>query len=197
MSIAQQLGQWLGLVMIAALGGYICYRIAWFAGSVRDRFRRWVADGKRPEPTDPSPTWLAIGGRVVRESRDANGVRVIEAIDITEVSLVPPYQMGDLKKYAGTFEPLMVSPPCEPFARRIVTSSRRGGKTEAQRLAGRHPPGEIAVGLVLDLERDILDGDRPSITEPRGIFGRAIADHDAARRERFENGTGQTDWPFP
>lgn len=219
---AQAIGQWAGLVIISVTVGAIGFGLLQIVLSVRDYFRRrafYIEASRKlgesiarnmPAP----PANLTVAGRVIRESRDRNGVRVIEALELSDVG-TDPYQLGDLKKYgppAGPFELMMASPPCEPFRRGeyprvVVTSSRKGGKTEAQRLAllqadtlctpynlrpylfggtsydsmavgliirqatkSPRPPGEIAIGVALDLERDFLDGDRPTLEPPRGIF---------------------------
>lgn len=159
MSSAQAIGQWLGVTIIAVTGGAIGFGLLQIVLSIRDYFRRrafYIEASRKlgesiarnmPAP----PVNLTVGGRVIRESRDRNGVRVIEAIELTDVG-ADAYQLGDLRKYgppAGPFELMMASPPCEPMARGsgfpptagtfrrgeypVVVSSIRGGKTEEAR----------------------------------------------------------------
>lgn len=204
MNGAQEVGQWLGITIIAVMGGAIGFGLLQIVLSIRDYFRRrsFYIEAARKMGENVARNWpappanLTVAGRVTRERRDENGVRVIEGFELASVS---PFPRGE-------------------YPRVVVASARRGGKTEALRELKRRdeerrtvystPPaamllgfsgnrnGEIAVGARLDFEREIMDGDRPSSIEPRGIFGAAL-EHDAERRRRFETGEGQTDWPFP
>lgn len=225
MSLDQQLGQWVGVTTISVMVGAILFGFVQIALSVRDYFRRrefYIEAARKmgehvARMTRPAQN-LTVGGRIIREHRDRNGVRIVEALELTEVN-ADPYQLGDLRLYgdvqkapsAGPFEFITASPPCEPMVRAsgfppmagsfrrgehpvvIVAPSRRGMKTEDARrlkslwdLAHERPystpaeamllgfsggrNGEIAIGARLDFERSVMDGDRPSSIEPRGIF---------------------------
>lgn len=214
---AQTVGQWFGLVVMAIAGGWILFGV-W---RLVDAARVFVREHRRAKVAAEVLAEYSPAGRVER-SHDENGVRVIDRFQLTAVA---PVQL-DLNRRGE-------------HRKVVVLHARQGGKTEALRELRRRdeerrtvystPPaamllgfsgnrnGEIAVGARLDFERQIMDGDRPSSTEPRGIFNNdgqligdghtqprgifgdavSFAEQDERRRRAFEEGTGRTDWPFP
>lgn len=181
----------IGYVCMASFG-FLAYQIAMLGVDAwrRREYRRAV------EVIDARNIRMGLGGIVTKSSLRPDGIREIKAFDLTHVSLIPSASM------------IMASPPCEPFARGeystvvSLTSSRRACSVfPLRRALSDTSPGfqrRPRRCSSLDFERSIMDGDRPSSVEPRGIFGGvSAAEHDAMRRKNFEEGTGRTDWPFP
>jgi len=168
---AQTFGQILGLALIATLGGAILFGFLNIARAVSSffaqrrrsiAFAQIVAEKAEARAKLPEPKWTHF----------------------EPIIASPPCEM--VAPRSSTFRR-------GEYPRVVIQSSRTGGKTEALRqLKSLHelaherpystPPeamllgfagnrnGEIAVGARLDFERQIMDGDRPSSIEPRGIF---------------------------
>lgn len=187
MSIAQQVGQWLGLVILAVIFGAIGYQFIRAGRAVRrflERQRRASAFGELvAEKIDiraelPEPRWVRF--EPIMESPPCK-MLAPETLRRGQHVAVGARRQGktdelrrQLDRYVDRGHAVFLNgrPYMTVKGAQTALVHRYSTPEEVMLLAFKHGgEGEIAIGARLDFERYIMDGDRPSLEEPRGIFG--------------------------
>lgn len=186
MSIAQQVGQWLGLVILAVIFGSIGYQFLRLARAVRgflenrrraQAFGELVAEKVQLRAELPEPKWVRFEPVMASPPCEMLAPETLRRGQHVAVGARRHGKTDELRRqverYVDEGHAVFVNgrPYMTVKGAQTALVHRYSTPEEVMLLAFKHGgEGEIAIGARLDFERYIIDGDRPSLIEPRGIF---------------------------